>query len=417
MILSHFSIRSKTTSHHSEKFKNDLEDSENLKSIVTTSNTRSINQNNNNNNNIVDDDAHHDDPPDPPSHADLLKAFNETRDELKRQRDVIRNLNASLATLERRDPGPASHSREPKVRLPDVFEGKISEYNTFISQCLLIFHMYPTTYSGKDKDEDKILFVISYLGDTPRRWAIPILEDKNHPLRKNFPAFKKALDTMYADRNLKQKARDKLGLLKQTKSVAAYSAEFQQIIAPLDLMDDDDSKVSMFYTGLDQTIKDQLIYFPPAKTFAELLDQSISIDQRNYAHRKAKQSAEKSSSKPQSNPPSKPNYSNPSGNNFKKPNSNPSAKSTNHNRSNSSSSSDSKRKHPSFHREPLSEDEKKRRRDNNLCGYCGSSEHSIDGCPRKPQIATNVYPSRPPTPGLSNPAPEYSNPKIPPGNW
>src|SRR5947207_11185900 len=204
---------------------------------------------------------------------------------------------------------------------------------------------------------------------------------------------------MYVDRNLKQKARDKLSLLKQTKSVASYSAEFQQIIAPLNLKDDDDSKLSMFYTNLDQTIKDQLIYFPPAKTFAQLLDQCVAIDQRNYAHRKAKQSAEKPSKPQQSDAPSKSNNNN-GGSNFKKSNHpNPSSKPTNYNRpSNSnSSSSDQKRKHPSYQREPLSEDEKTRRRDNNLCAYCGSSEHYIDNCPRKPQTATNIHP-RPPTP-------------------
>jgi hypothetical protein len=402
---------SKTMSQHSEEFE-DIEDLETLDRVAP----RPPNQNNNNG---ADDDQQDDDPP---SYADLLKAFNETREELKRQRLVIQNLNSSLATLERRDPGPASQqsSREPKVKMPDVFEGKVSEYNTFISQCLLIFRMYPATY-GDNKHEDKILFVISYLGGTPRKWAIPILENEKHPLRLNFETFKTALDTMYADRNLKQKARDKLSLLKQTKSVASYSAEFQQIIAPLNLRDDDDSKMSMFYTNLDQNIKDQLIFFPPATTFAQLLDQCIAIDQRNYNHRKAKQSAEKSSKPQPSNPPGKPNNNNGS-NNFKKSNyPNSSGKSTNFNRpsnsnSSSSSSSDLKRKYPSYHREPLSEEEKKRRRDNNLCGYCGSSEHPVEDCPRKPQTATNIHP-RSPTPGPSNPTPEYSHPKFPPGKW
>ena len=410
MVVERSPIFSKTMSQHSEEFE-DIEDLETLDRVAP----RPPNQNNNNEG---DDEQHNDDPP---SYADLLKAFNETREELKRQRLVIQNLNASLATLERRDPTPAPQksSREPKVKMPDVFEGKVSEYNTFISQCLLIFRMYPATY-GDNKHQDKIHFVISYLGGTPRKWAIPILEDENHSLRKDFDTFKNALDTMYADRNLKQKARDKLSLLKQTKSVASYSAEFQQIIAPLNLKDDDDSKMSMFYTNLDQNIKDQLIYFPPATTFAQLLDQCIAIDQRNYAHRKAKQSAEKP---PKTQQPTAPkSTSNNGGNNFKKPNYPNSSKPTNFNRSSNSnsnsssfsSSSDSKRKHPSYHREPLSEEEKKRRRDNNLCGYCGSSEHHVDDCPRKPQTATNIHP-RPPTPGPSNP--EYSNPIFPPGKW
>src|SRR5438046_2425818 len=142
---------------------------------------------------------------------------------------------------------------------------------------------------------------------------------------------------MYVDRNLKQKIRDKLSLLKQTKSVASYSAEFQQIIISLNLKNDDNSKLSMFYTNLDQTIKNQLIYFPSAKIFTQLLDQCIAIDQRNYTHRKAKQSAKKSFKLQQSDAPKRNNNDD---SNFKKSNhSNPSSKPTNYNRPFNSSSS------------------------------------------------------------------------------
>ena len=411
MVVERSPIFSRTMSQQSEEFE-DVEDLEDLDPVDTLKTSRPPKQNNNK----EADDAQHDDAS---FYAELLEAFNETRAELKRQRLVIQTLNTSLTALERRDPGPASQqsSREPKVKMPDIFDGKVSEYNTFISQCLLIFRMHPIIYDDDDKDLDKIFFIISYLGGIPRKWAIPILENENHSLRKNFKTFKTALDTIYTDRNLKQKVRDKLGLLKQTKSIASYSAEFQQIIASLDLKDDDDSKLSLFYTSLDQIIKDQLIYFSQTKTFTELLDQCIIIDQRNYAHRKAKQSAEKPSKPQQPNAPSK--FNNNNSNNSKKPNyPNSSDKPTHSSNSNSNSGSsfsfDAKRKYPNFHRESLSEEEKKRRRDNNLCGYCGSSEHFIDACPRKSQTATNIQP-RPSIPDPSNPAPEYSNPKLPPG--
>ena len=63
--------------------------------------------------------------------------------------------------------------------------------------------MHSITYDGDDKDLDKIFIIISYLGGTPRKWAIPILENESHSLRKNFKTFKTALDTIYADHNLK----------------------------------------------------------------------------------------------------------------------------------------------------------------------------------------------------------------------
>src|SRR2546423_10293326 len=144
---------------------------------------------------------------------------------------------------------PIATRSAPTVNKPAEFNGKLSEYNTFISQCLLAFTMYPTAY-GEDKE--KVLFVISYLSGTPRRWANRILLDPDHAYLKDFGAFKKALDAMYSDRNLKQKARDQLGQLEQTKSVAAYAAEFQETVMPLDL--EDDSLMSRFYQGLNSGI-------------------------------------------------------------------------------------------------------------------------------------------------------------------
>ena len=139
------------------------------------------------------------------SYIELLEAFNETRAELKRQRLVIQTLNTSLITLERRDPGPASQqsSREPKVKMLDIFDGKVFEYNTFISQCFLIFRIHSIIYDDDNKDLDKIFFIISYLDDIPRKWAISILENESHSLRKNFKTFKIVLDTIYTDHNLK----------------------------------------------------------------------------------------------------------------------------------------------------------------------------------------------------------------------
>lgn len=321
-------------------------------------------------------------PPDPENSGQ------DPADELTRLRQALQEAQAVITTLRRaRTLTPAAETtREPKVNKPAEFDGKLSEYSKFISQCLLTFRMCPVSYA---EDEQKVFFVISYLTGTPRGWARPILEDESHPLRNDFPAFKKKLDTMYADRNLKQKARDRLGHLKQTKSVATYSAEFQQIIAPLDL--DDDSKQSMFYKGLHSDIKKSLIFFPPAKTFDELLEQCISIDQRQYALRQEEKHSEKSS-KSHSKPSSYNNSnSNKPGNHGSVP----------------SSTSKPKQPHP-----PVSEDEKNRRRENNLCFRCGSPEHRINGCP----LGKGKVPNRP-AKASNVQASDYSSPQLPPENW
>ncbi|PYS87350.1 MAG: hypothetical protein DMF62_12755 [Acidobacteria bacterium] len=255
------------------------------------------------------------------------------------------------------------------------------------------------------------MFVISYLSRTPRRWANRILLDPDHAYLKDFKAFKKALDSMYSDRNLKQKARDRLGQLEQTKSVAAYAAEFQETVMPLDL--EDDSLMSMFYRGLNSGIKETLISFPEAKTFDELLDQCVSIDQRQFALRKEqKTTASRSKAPGNSTDGSKPSS------NFKKPSHSGTPYSrpgnASHPRGDSQPSSRSKPSSSSSRpRGPVSEEERARREANNLCYRCGSSKHMRIDCPlnKKDVTSSNVYAARPPTP-----APEYTLPS-PQENW
>src|SRR5947207_13254710 len=129
--------------------------------------------------------------------------------ELVRLREALAAAQGLIAALQQANPaappgasGPppvaVAPAAEPKVNKPTEFSGKLSEYSTFISQCLLTFTMCPVAYR---KDEQKDLFVISYLAGTPRKWANRILQDSEHPYRKDFSAFKKALDAMYSDGN------------------------------------------------------------------------------------------------------------------------------------------------------------------------------------------------------------------------
>ena len=309
--------------------------------------------------------------------------------ELARVRQALKRANELIAALRAANsftPVPEV-PREPKVNKPTPFGGKLSEYRTFLSQCLLTFEMCPSSFK---RPEQKVLFVISYLTGTPRDWAVEILNDENHPLRSDFAAFKKALDSLYADRNLKQKARDRLSNIAQTKSVAAYSAEFQQIIAPLNL--DPESKCSMFYKGLHDDIKKSLLYFKEAETFEELLEQCVSIDQRHRAVLKREKLASKP---PPSFTPSKPQS---------KP---PSIGSSHNSRGTSSQPSAMPKPFSKGPRGPITEQEKQRRSDKNLCYRCASPDHIARDCPLAKVTASHV----------STPMPQYQSVQTSPENW
>ena len=82
--------------------------------------------------------------------AEFLKLFHEIYIEFHKKNHVIESLNREFHTIESR------------INASSEFHGKILEYNTFISQCLLIFILCSHIYLDL---KQKILFVIIHLHD------------------------------------------------------------------------------------------------------------------------------------------------------------------------------------------------------------------------------------------------------------
>jgi Retrotransposon gag protein len=253
---------------------------------------------------------------------------------------------------------PPAHYREPKVPPPPEFYGKVSEYRNFIAQCTVTFVMCPHTYNTNER---KVLFIVSLLRGNALTWAREIPADKNHPLRNDYDSFKIALDNLYLDRNYNALCEDKLCELRQEKSVALYATEFKSLVSPLDF--NDPAKRCMFYRGLSSTVKTGLVTMGRASDFEGLVDQAIALDQRQY---QARREEKKSSNSAKPRPPQQGGKPSTSFSQQTRPQINvaPVAK-----------------PHASYHRPPLSSDEKDRRRLNNLCIYCASPEHSTGSCP------------------------------------
>lgn len=289
----------------------------------------------------------------------------EVTEELRAQLDAANNRLAAaheeILELRRENVSPANlpaHERkDPKIAKPPEFSGKVSEFRNFMAQCTLTFHMCPNTYVT---DEQKVLFIVSLLRGPALTWARDIPEQPDHPLRKDYPAFKKALSNLYLDRNLKASCEDKLSRLRQTKSAAAYAVEFQSTVAPLGL--NDDAECLFFYLGLKPEIKDDLATVGRATTLNALIDQAVGIDQRKHQRRlEEKKSNSSSTSTPRDSNRSKSQSDSASANLVSK--------------STSSGSSQP--------RGPLSEAEKARRKQKGLCIYCADPQHAWANCPRR----------------------------------
>ena len=221
--------------------------------------------------------------------------------------------------------------------------------------------------------------MISHFHGTPLKWTRDIITHPDHPLRRDYPAFIKALNNLYLDRNARLIASQKLLNLKQTGSVTSYATKFQSLAAILDY--DDNFLHDMFYNKLSSDIKDRLVMMEMAPTLQGLINQAITLDQRDFQRRLEDKNSASSNKrrgidtklnsadfKPQSSSDNSCTNSKPQ---FSFSSAVP--------KKSSATSSHSKL------RGPLTDAEKQRRKDKGLCLYCGNSGHFADACPNLPQ--------------------------------
>jgi hypothetical protein len=214
------------------------------------------------------------------------------------------------------------------------------------------------------------------------------VSSQQHPFRKDFAAFKADLDNVYLDRNYRDRCARRLLALRQTKSASAYSVEFKSLVEHLDYSPD--GKRDLYFEHLNPTLKATIAIQGRAPTFEDLIDQSIRIDQAQFDAQKAQGSSSRSNDANQPAATTLPPAS-------KKFLDNPITRSTPAptptlapNPKSAPSSKPAPRPNFGSHpRPPLTDAEKQRRRDNNLCMYCGDPGHSIDACPRRPLVPVN----------------------------
>jgi Retrotransposon gag protein len=264
--------------------------------------------------------------------------------------------------------------REPKLDLPPEFSGSIKEFRYFMAQCNLHFTLCPSMFP---KPENKVLFVVSRFRGTAASWALSIATDENHPMRKDYAAFYKALTSIYDNTNLRAQAASKLDRLYQTGSVSEYAATFQSLLVDCGYDDSEESKCDRFYRHLSGTVKDALAVVEREKTLEGLIRQCVRIDQRQYewkfdvrrpanpqtsANPSSSSSGAPSATRQNSKPSTALGSSRPQGSTLSAP-------------------------LPFLVNGHLSPEEKKRREDNNLCRYCGGANHTFDTCSRRKSSA------------------------------
>jgi hypothetical protein len=322
---------------------------------------------------------------------------------LRLQKETIDRLSSLVAPTPSATPHPvipepipksAYLPRSAKVAPPDQFSGDRHKIYLYLSKCRHNFLSQPELFTTEAK---KVLFASGYLDGAAYNWFQPLLDryasavtdgrPEDIPAQfQSFGEYTRSLEDTFGDPDLVRSMERELRNLSQTTSVASYTADFNRIKGFVKW--NDDALTSQFYKGLKSAVKDGLVYENPAPiTLPDLVSASLRIDSRQFERyleckseqpssvlRTTKQSPEASFTR--SHNPVPRFYANaiPSA---------PTPRVLPTSGSDGSTPMELDFTQP-FHprpRGPLTETEKQRRRDLNLCNYCASPSHHIQACP------------------------------------
>ena len=256
---------------------------------------------------------------------------------------------------------PTQRDHAPKLNPPKPFDGTRSEYKTFIMQLNLIFNSDPDRYTGPNADNAKIVYAASYLSGPPKEWFQPHVNETigtiTLPTWANFVA---ALKAAFDDPDAYQTAYTKISSLKQERDCSSYHAAFVPLATILGF--DQRTKISFFKKGLNGELKKALSYqITLPDIFDAYIQACIKIDNQIRANKEARDSIPRTQ-----------------GGQFA-----PATTTSTSTGTHSGPMDLSGARYRSQKRGPVTDQQKKRRLDNNLCLYCGSSGHWASQCPHK----------------------------------
>ena len=287
---------------------------------------------------------------------------------MHRQRLYYQNVlaNGIRQRLGAAAPAPATapttqRDRAPKLNPPKLFDGTRSEYKSSIMQLNFIFNSDPDRYTGANADNAKIAYATSFLAGFAKEWFQPHVNETTGAI--SFPTwtvFVAALHAAFDDPDAYQTAYTKISTLRQKRDCSSYHAAFVPLATILGI--DERTKISFFKKGLNGELKKALSYqitFP--NTFDEFVPACIKIDNQIRTNREARDCIPRTQ-----------------GGQFA-----PAPTTSTSTGTHSGPMDLYGAQYRSQKRGPVTDQEKKRRRDNNLCLYCGSSGHWASQCPHK----------------------------------
>lgn len=146
-----------------------------------------------------------------------------------------------------------SNVKEPKLALPDTFDGDRKKSRAFLIQIEVIFESQPLRYSS---ERSKVLFAVNLLRGAAFNWIIPYLEAK-HPITYSYEHFRDAFKIAFGDINRpRQAAREIMELKQNTQSATKHISDFQRLVTELNWSGG--AVIEVFYRSLNDEVKTAL---------------------------------------------------------------------------------------------------------------------------------------------------------------
>lgn len=241
--------------------------------------------------------------------------------------------------------------KEPRVSLPDKFDGTRSKFRGFVNQIRLITVLQPERYPT---EESRVGLVGTLLTGQALSWFAPLFE-KRSPILSNFETFLEAFVEAFGEHDKARWATTKIRSLRQgTRSASTYASDFRQLAC--DINWGEEALMSQFYCGLRDDVKDLLLSLPDPQTLNEAISQAVKCDNRLFERRQDQR---------------------------------PRQYTTRHSATMPASGLNSQLEAEDMQIDAvrvksLTPEEKKRRMEEGLCLYCGEEGHKAANCPKKP---------------------------------
>ena len=163
---------------------------------------------------------------------EVIRVLQEVQVENANLQSAFKQLQASSSRLAVAVTTPISPAtKEPRIGLPEKFDGTRSKFRGFVNQIRMIIRMQPSRYPI---EETQVGLIGTLLSGAALSWFSPLVE-KDSPLLEDFHGFLEEFTNTFGETDKGRTATTKIhSLQQQSRAASVYAAEFRQLACDVD---------------------------------------------------------------------------------------------------------------------------------------------------------------------------------------